>query len=136
MKEQLKALLMQMHPETLRVQALSLLDPEPSLPQGVTRDGNLLYFTDSTRHVPWLARLIKSGDRYGTDDCLTAHGYFVEFWDRRYNHDPVLKAQFVARYFPETLRRSGGLVLDTATPDWTLDSRSMDLVRLYLLPKD
>lgn len=94
-------------------------NPPDDLPEGVKREHNGISFVDGTTGVPWLARL---------------NGGEVEFWDRRHPHDPDLQAQFVSSYYASTVRRStGGFNLSGGTPSWSLDSRSMDIVRTYLL---
>lgn len=93
--------------------------PPDDLPEGVKREHEGISFVDGTTGVPWLVRL-SNGE--------------VQFWDRRHPHSPDLQAQFVSSYYASTVRRTtGGLNLSGGVPDWCLDSRSMDLVRIYLL---
>lgn len=102
--------------------------------------------------VRFRARILREGDRYGLDDCLTwehEDRLGVEFYDTRFPHTE--RGQFVSRYFAETLlddhcridpgyrygqdgcrHRAGGLDLDGGIPDWTIDSDAMDVVRAWL----
>lgn len=70
-------------------------------------------------------RLVKQGDKYGRDDCLTHSkaNPMIEFYDAR--QDPAKfgdRGQFVSRYYVETLQsavaRGLGVMLDTASQDW------------------
>lgn len=78
--------------------------------------------------APLTVRLIKEGDRYGSDGCLIHEGVkpMVEFYDRRYHLDkwlePDIKGQFVARYYVDTIMgHKGGLTLDMGVPSWYLN---------------
>lgn len=124
----LRKLLSEMHPETLRTQALALLPTE--------LESRRLNFIDFTTGVPWLVRLIPEGGAFGGLKFIASEDV-IEFWDRRHDHDPNTNAQFVSCYYASTLRTlTGGLTLDGGVPSWQLDSRSMGLVRLHLLHKD
>lgn len=86
--------------------------------------------------IPFNVRLVRRGDRYGLNDCLThdKDDPMVEFYDARVEDDPrfVLgRGQFVSRYYWRTLTgedgwsddmRDGksGLTLLGHVPDWTL----------------
>ena len=81
-----------------------------------------------------LAVLIQPGNRYGLlrDDGmrpLIADRPMIEFWDARYPHDKEHRAQFVQRYYVDTLAgtcgRATGLLLDTGSPDWTLSANDL-----------
>ena len=70
-------------------------------------------------------RTVRTGDRYGANDCLTHDKAepMIEFYDAR--QDPAKfgpRGQFVSRYYLKTLRfsnaRADGLMLDNASPDW------------------
>jgi hypothetical protein len=98
--------------------------------------------------------LVKNGDRYGRDFCLTnAPGQslsdgrtLVEFWDLTYKHGPVrpdspVLGQFVSRYHLTVLLgidastwgvTYGGLRLDGGIPEWTIDAGAMLEVRNWL----
>lgn len=91
--------------------------------------------------VRFNVRIIRTGDRYGLDDCLTVGegsslrlegpGPFVEFFDSRFPHTE--NGQFVARYGVDTiLRHSGGLDLVGYVPSWKIDAAAMDVVRAWL----
>ena len=114
--------------------------------QGVALHGNRLTWTDEATGVPWLAVTISYGDRYGRFDPSDPSGLrlilhdgspMIEFWDRRYDHDPEHHAQFVSRYYSSTLQQArDGLLLDPATSGGTLDARSLALVKKYLINQE
>lgn len=73
-----------------------------------------------------VARLLREGDRYGLNDCLTWEEKEpgIEFYDGRYPHTP--RGQFVSRYYLETLLESvqkgnRGLCLDGGVAAWALN---------------
>ena len=83
-------------------------------------------------------RIVREGDRYGANDCLT-HAKpdpMIEFYDAR--QDPAKfgpRGQFVSRYYVKTLAAStstSGLLLDTGSPDWCLTA---DELRAALAPE-
>lgn len=94
--------------------------------------------------VTFLVRLVRLGDPYGREFCLTHDGSdaLLEFYDTRYPfwydyvgpkadaiaaNAPVL-GQFASRYCLSTLTQGGcrgGLNLDDGVPDWRLDAESM-----------
>jgi len=91
--------------------------------------------------VRFNVRIIRTGDRYGLDDCLTVGegnslrlegpGPFVEFYDSRYLHTP--RGQFVSRYGVDTiLATRQGLDLVGYEPSWKIDAAAMDVLRLWL----
>lgn len=100
-----------------------------------------VHFTDQTTGVPWMAKVVRPGQRYGRlDDKFDrvvindTPERLIEFWDKRYQHDPFYKAQFVSRYYESTLaRHAGGLMLQGGTPSWAVDAESMRIVRECLL---
>lgn len=81
-------------------------------------------------------RLVRKGDRYGLNDCLThdKDAPMVEFYDG--SQDPAKfgpRGQFISRYYLDTLtgadrlsrgdvRNGGGLCLHGGVPEWDLDS--------------
>jgi len=83
---------------------------------------------------PFEIRIIREGDKYGRDNCLTHEDPrpMVEFWDMKHN-------QFVSRYYVDTLlgrdgyvRGHGALNLDGREPVWTIDAVQMAKVRSEL----
>jgi hypothetical protein len=95
----------------------------------------------STTGVRFLVRVLRTGDRYGLDDCLTVGegrsleisgpGPMVEFYDTRYPHTRF--GQFVSRYNLDTiLESSGGLDLMGYEPSWKIDAAAMLVVRIWL----
>lgn len=112
-------------------EAIALLNPEGKLE-----------FVDDLTGVPWLCVLVPVGARYGLFDerqgqrvLENKSAAMVEFWDRRYEHDFEHRAQFVARYYVETLLApptGRGLDLYGGQPGWQLSPRSFSLVRQWL----
>jgi hypothetical protein len=91
--------------------------------------------------VRFLVRILRTGDRYGLDDCLTwgigrsldlqGGGIGVEFYDTRHNHTRF--GQFVSRYGADTILEStSGLDLMSYEPSWKIDAAAMDIVRQWL----
>lgn len=83
-------------------------------------------------------RMVFAGDAYGTHNSIThdASGPLVEFYDTRYPHSE--HGQFVSCYYASTLLRRSqglGLALDTGSPDWVIDARSMMLVLDFIVGK-
>lgn len=73
-------------------------------------------------------RVVRSGERYGLNDCLTHNSdkALIEFYDA--TQDPAKfgpRGQFVSRYYASTLLErsySTGLCLDGGNADvWSLD---------------
>lgn len=78
-------------------------------------------------------KLIRAGDKYGLDDCLTHDGDpMLEFYDPRYQHTPI--GQFVSRYYVKTLLEGNdsALMLDTQANDWVVDKEQMTEIRDWL----
>lgn len=50
-------------------------------------------------------RILRQGESYGLDDCLThkERKPLVEFYDYRYRNDEWKRGQFVSRYYAETI---------------------------------
>ena len=99
-----------------------------------------LPFSDANGR-PWAACIVRKGDRYGLNDCLTNEGHtLVEFYDRQYaggkskwGHEFPAEGQFVARYYASTLDgHRGALCLDGRIPAWTVDGDSMSRVLAWV----
>ncbi len=85
-------------------------------------------------------RIVRAGDRYGLDNCLThdKDEPLVEFYDSRYPHCEY--GQFVSRYYVATILGTdrygsgvGGLILDGGDiKRTTVSAQDMDTVREYL----
>ena len=98
--------------------------------------------TDTTTSVQvpngkrFTVRIVREGDRYGLDDCLThdESGPMAEFYDATYAGDERFSphGQFVSRYYVSTLmesqHRGRGLDLCGYVPAWTIDARTMEVV--------
>lgn len=86
--------------------------------------------------VPFTARIVGRGDRYGMNWCLTNDGAepLIEFYDRRFPHTEL--GQFVSRYHASTLGNrmgiGGGLCLDAGVPAWSLDAVAYGMVTEWL----
>jgi hypothetical protein len=83
----------------------------------------------------WNIRLVRNGDAYGLNDCLTNDSgrTLVEFYDNRHPHTPL--GQFVSRYYAETLlaRPTGcSLTLDFEVPSWTVSGAEMAVLEAWL----
>lgn len=81
----------------------------------------------------WRARLVRAGENYGLNNCLTHEGDdpLVEFYDGRYDHTEF--GQFVARYSMSTLLgHEGGLCLDGGVSQWSLSEEAMGAVLVWL----
>lgn len=97
-------------------------------------------------------RIVRIGERYGLDDCLT-HGKekdddgddapMVEFYDATHEGDKFgPRGQFVSRYCIKTLLgldnwsrgnpRNTGLDLMGYEPAWKIDAKAMNIVRAWL----
>jgi hypothetical protein len=90
---------------------------------------------EASNGVTFLVRVVRDGDRYGRNACLTHDEPMplVEFYDTRYPE--TSRGQFVSRYYADTVAGipSGrGLDLDGGVPDWTIDGESMRLVTAWV----
>ena len=93
-------------------------------------------FTDANGR-PWAATIVRNGDRYGLNDCLTNEGgTLIEFYDRKYagrksewGHEFPAEGQFVSRYYATTLLlgnpRSALCLYGGCADAWTIDGDSM-----------
>jgi len=102
-------------------------------------------------------RIVRVGDRYGRDDCLTHgaeknddpdEGPLVEFYDAEHESNPKFtdfmgRGQFVSRYYITTIlgkdrfaraggEKNTGLDLMGYEPVWKIDAKAMNLVRDWL----
>jgi len=102
-------------------------------------------------------RIVRTGDRYGRDDCLThgaekndkmVEGPMVEFYDATHEKstkftDFMGRGQFVSRYYITTIlgkdrfaneggEKDTGLDLMGYEPVWKIDAKAMNLVRDWL----
>ena len=80
-------------------------------------------------------RIVKTGDKYGLDDCLTNDGDpMVEFYDSRYQNAEFGQfGQFISRYRINTLiDHNHGLNLYGGEPDWSVSADGMKQVIEYL----
>lgn len=89
---------------------------------------NTIVLTNNHR-VPFIARLVNPGDKYGQYGDLSVSAPQVHLYDSRFNHNAHLGfvGQFVSGYLVATLledegRLIDGLLLDTGSPEWTLSS--------------
>ncbi len=93
----------------------------------------------------WRVRVVRQGDRYGLDGCLTwtALKPGVEFYDLTHTREPFGPGgQFVSRYYVETLldskaRQNGrrevcGLNLHGGESAWQIDAATMGVIYRYL----
>jgi len=87
----------------------------------------------------WNVRIVKTGDKYGRDMCLTNDkAPMVEFYDSRYPHTEY--GQFVSRYYISTIlsqdsrggKYSNGLCLDGRVPAWQVSAEDMVEVVSFL----
>jgi hypothetical protein len=91
----------------------------------------------NSRARPWRAVIIRDGDKYGLDNCLTVDdGPLVEFYDMANTKMHGDAGQFVARYYVETLVSAEnfrvGLCLQGYAPEWEIDADTMLIIRLWL----
>lgn len=83
-------------------------------------------------------RMLRSGDRYGADDCLTYDNAepSVEFYDATQSPEKFgPRGQFVNRYLASTLlghSPSAGLLLDTGSPTWVVSAQAMRRVNEHI----
>lgn len=109
---------------------------------GPNRVPETIVVTASNR-IRFLARILRTGDRYGLDDVLewTEDRPGVEFYDTRHPHTRF--GQFVSRYYVETLMEDFGpfgvedfgpfgVDLHVGIADWKIDGQAMMLVRRWL----
>lgn len=82
---------------------------------------------------PFNVTLVRKGDRYGRENCLThAHDEpMVEFYDAGLIKPGFTAGQFISRYYLSTLRKhTGGLALDLGIPQWSLTAAQFEAARV------
>jgi len=89
-------------------------------------------------------RLVKVGQRYGREDCLTLepskHGALIEFFAITENIETSFKKMgyFVSRYYISTLEESPnnlpttGLCLEGSAPEFNVDPETMRMIFMWL----
>lgn len=91
--------------------------------------------------IPFHVRIVKIGDKYGRDHCLTFDDFrylvMVEFYDARYDFKSGCGwGQFVSRYFASTIMEDyhvhRGICLDGGIPAWSIDADTFKLVRDWI----
>lgn len=88
--------------------------------------------------VMFTVRILRDGDKYGLNDCLTwgtdngLPGCGVEFYDARYPHTTY--GQFVSRYYYSTLTQGPNMGLDLQgdVPSWKVDRATMGRILDWL----
>lgn len=89
-------------------------------------------FENKSTGKSWMARIVKQGDRFGLNNCLTHDkpASMIEFCDTSNGEQFV-----VSRYYVETIlsiKNHCGLMLDAFQPAWHLDGESVDSVKEWL----
>ena len=89
------------------------------------------HFKNKSTDKSWMVRIVKQGDKYGLNNCLTHDKpvSLVEFYDTSKGE------QFVSRYYVETfmdISDGAGLMLYSGCPAWSLDRESVDSVKEWL----
>lgn len=83
-------------------------------------------------------RVLRKGEKYGLEDCLThkERKPLVEFYDYRHRNDKEWKrGQFVSSYYAETILDhdpNSVLSLDGDIPEWTVSAESMQEILAWL----
>ena len=92
--------------------------------------GEFPIYNDQIKTMDFNVRIVKTGDKYGRDLCLTNEGdTLVEFYDAEY--DFTQWGQFVSRYYMSTLvegrnrSEESGLNLDGGIEKWSLTGDQM-----------
>lgn len=88
-------------------------------------------FEDKSTSKSWMVRIVKQGDKYGLNNCLTHDKpvSMVEFYDTSNGE------QFVSRYYVETflgIDDGVGLMLDGGCSAWNLDAESVGSVKEWI----
>lgn len=91
---------------------------------------NTIVLTNNQR-IPFIARLVNPGDKFGQHLNLSVSEAQVHIFDSRYNFNPQLGfvGQFVSAYYVATLLQDedypNGLQLDGGTEEWQLSKDNM-----------
>lgn len=90
---------------------------------------NTIVLTNNQR-IPFIARLVNPGDKFGQHLQLSVSEPQVHIFDTRYNFNPHLGfvGQFVSAYYVSTLLEGeypNGLQLDGGTEEWQLSKDNM-----------
>jgi hypothetical protein len=101
-----------------------------------------LALINAANGIAFTMRLVRKGDQYGRDNCLTHDKAepLVEFYDSRYAFDRTpagtVLGQFTGgRYYAATLLEGSadrGLALSGGGRAWTLDAEAFALARAIL----
>ncbi len=105
-----------------------------------------LHIINKSNGRPWLVRIVRTGDKYGRDDCLThdEDKALVEYYDLEHASDRFdARGQFVSRYYAGTLlghdgfygdgNRNTGILLHGAEPEvWSIDAATQRIVLDWL----
>lgn len=88
-------------------------------------------FENKSTNKSWMVRIVKQGDKYGLNNCLThfQSASMVEFYDTSNGE------QFVSRYYVETflgIEDGVSLMLDGGSPQWNLDGESVGSVKEWI----
>jgi len=95
---------------------------------------------DCTVIAGFRLRIVRKGDRYGVNGCLTQSDArpVVEFYDIRSPHTQF--GQFVSSYFIATLLQADrwgcGLSLHGGVPEWSISAEDMVTVRSFLRARE
>lgn len=82
-------------------------------------------------HTPFIARLVRPGDKFGPHNSHCVNEPQVHIYDSRFNHNQHLGfvGQFVSGYYVSTLLEDAeypnGLQLDGGTQEWQLSKDNM-----------
>ena len=87
-----------------------------------------VYFFDNQHGKPFMARLVRKGEAYGLNRCLThdESDPLVEFYAVNQKRN-----QFVSRYYLSTLNAHDldcGICLDGGIPAWTISAENAEYV--------
>ncbi len=94
---------------------------------------------DTLMHGGWrigifFVRLVRKGDTYGRDDCLThdEDEPLVEFYDSRYPHTP--RGQFISSYYLSVfMGASDGIDLYGGEPEWKATAEEVKQLQQWIL---
>ena len=97
---------------------------------------NTIVLTNNQR-IPFIARLVNPGDKFGQHLQLSVSEPQVHIFDSRYNFNQHLGfvGQFVSAYYVSTLLHDeypNGLQLDGGTEEWALSRDNMQTLIEWL----